>query len=326
MFIPLGDDVDTRKFPAVGSILIALCCVVYAFEHRLWVESRSRLPRFQLEDLHSQVDEKAHAERVAAAVKMTPYYDFIDTWAVSPRNLRQGHFLSLVSYMFLHGDFFHLLGNMVVLWAFVGTLENALGPAGFLCMYLLWGVLAALAHLAFNWQADLPMIGASGAISGMIGGYFIVFGALTHIRVLVWFIVPLGRYHIPAGAFVLIWICTQLHGLDQAQQYGIDDVAWYAHLGGFAAGTLTMLFMRREIRSRMYRDAYGVWQIRDVSPTPDTEAVKELPAEELPSRTEVPPGMPVCPDCGTELSDKNKIHDFLLRCPNPKCQKLIYTQ
>lgn len=308
MFLPLGDDVDKRHFPAVGSILIALNFLVYIYQTRLWNEAAPSLMPFL---------ERGDTASFLTAFKQSDYWDFNRVWGASPENVRKGHVMSLVTHMFLHADFFHILGNMLVLWAFVGTLEVAMGPGTFFFFYLLWGVAGAATHLYVEWhQKDLPLIGASGAISGMIGAYFVAFGALTRIRALLWFIVPIKVIYIPAGLFVFLWVLSQLAGIADDEKYGMSNVAWYAHVGGFALGAFTMLAMREQVLGRMGRDKSGNLII-----------AAEGAEEKKPASAAAPTGTPTaCPNCGTPITEEHRIHSSMFRCPKPECQKLIFQQ
>lgn len=154
--------------------------------------------------------------------------------------------VTLLSYQFLHGDFLHLAGNMLYLWVFGDNVEDAMGHLRFLVFYLLCGVLAALAQVAIDPANATPLIGASGAISGVLGAYLLLY---PHARVLV--AIPLGFYlhtvRIKAGWVLGLWFVMQLISslASQGQQGG---VAFGAHIGGFVAGMLLLpLFKRRDI-------------------------------------------------------------------------------
>ena len=278
MFLPLGDDIDKRSLPAIGCLLIGANVLTFVYEARLLHES---LP-----------------SGIA----------FIEAWGLVPAGLKEGRFQTLFSSMFLHGDIFHLLGNMLMLWAFVGTLERALGPIKFLALYLLWGVIAGLAHASMEWGSTVPMIGASGAISGMIGAYFVAFGALTNIRTLIWFFRPF-KVNIPAGAFVFVWVLDQLFGMQAAQEMGENSIAWYAHAGGFVAGALTMLIFAGEIKRSLVLGSDGMVHFE--------QKVKAVIVEEAPVAS-------ACTYCGIALEDEHAMHESLFRCPNPMCGRLVY--
>jgi membrane associated rhomboid family serine protease len=146
--------------------------------------------------------------------------------------------VTLLSYMFLHGDILHLLSNMLFLWVFGDNVEDAMGHVRFLLFYILCGIAGGLVHAAAAPASKLPLIGASGAVAGVIAAYLIL-----HPRVLVWVlafrIIPLRI----AAAWVLgIWVTTQFLMVLINQP---DQVAWWAHIGGMVAGAILILFMRR---------------------------------------------------------------------------------
>ncbi len=158
--------------------------------------------------------------------------------------------LTLISYMFLHGSWMHLLGNMAFLWVFGDNVEDAMGHARFLLFYLLCGAAAGLAHAWMSPASPAPLIGASGAVAGVIAAYLLLY---PHVRVwiLVLWRLPL---RLPAMVVLGFWILVQM--ISVANGSG-SRTAWWAHLGGFAAGmVLVPLFKRRSIRllSRPKRD------------------------------------------------------------------------
>lgn len=146
--------------------------------------------------------------------------------------------LTLLSYMFFHGDILHLAGNMLFLWVFGDNVEDALGHFRFLIFYLACGVAGGLAHALMMPNSELPLIGASGAVAGVIAAYL-----MLHPRVRIWVLVM--RF-IPiriSAAFALgAWVVTQLVMAVLPQ---VGPVAWWAHVGGLAAGAVLVIFMRR---------------------------------------------------------------------------------
>jgi membrane associated rhomboid family serine protease len=146
--------------------------------------------------------------------------------------------------MFLHGGFMHLAGNMLYLWVFGNNIEDVCGHGRFLVFYLLCGVAAAFAQALPNPTSEVPMIGASGAISGVLGAYLLLF---PHARVYV--LIPfwiVWMHEIPAGWLLGFWIVFQLvSGL--AAGSAEAGVAWWAHIGGFAAG-MALIFVFRDRR------------------------------------------------------------------------------
>ena len=149
--------------------------------------------------------------------------------------------LSLVTSMFLHGGFMHLAGNMLFLWVLGDNVEDALGHRRFVVFYLLTGLLAALAHAATNPASTVPMIGASGAISGVIGAYLMLHPKARIKTLIGYFIVWL-----PAYVVLGFWIGYQFLSASMAAGGAGGGVAWWAHIGGFIAGVILIVPMRRK--------------------------------------------------------------------------------
>ena len=175
---------------------------------------------------------------------------FIQAWGVVPREYSAGRDLAphiplpfwstLFSSMFLHGGWAHLGGNMLYLWIFGDNLERRLGSARYLLFYLACGVAAAFAHIAFNSQSSVPTVGASGAISGILGGYLVLFPR-NRVRVLT----QGGIASVPAAMMLGIWILIQfLSGVGSiADTRETGGVAFLAHVGGFLAGMVLVKLM-----------------------------------------------------------------------------------
>ena len=280
MFLPLGDDIDKRSLPAIGMLLVGINILAFVYEMRLVVDAKG--------SPHELIE-------------------FVQHWGLVPTSLAQGNIITPVTSMFLHGDLSHLIGNMLMLWAFVGTFERALGPWRFLGLYLVWGVAGGLTHAVSEWGSTQPMIGASGAISGMIGAYFIAFGAMANIRTLIWIIKPF-QVNIPAGAFVFVWVLDQLFGMHAAHEMGENSIAWGAHAGGFICGAVTMLVFAREVKGNMVLGKHGAVQFAAAAPV--AAAVEEVES--------------VCTYCGQELTEENHMSASLFRCPNERCGRLVY--
>ena len=145
---------------------------------------------------------------------------------------------TLITYMFLHGSWIHLLGNMLFLWVFGDNIEDAMGHLRFIMFYLMCGIFAALLHSWMNPGSEIPLVGASGAVAGVIAAYLIL-----HPKVKVW---VLALWRIPiriTAAWALgAWIAWQFASL---LFEGEENVAWWAHIGGLLAGATLILFMRR---------------------------------------------------------------------------------
>ena len=147
--------------------------------------------------------------------------------------------VTYVTYAFLHADWLHLLGNMAFLWVFGDNIEDALGHFKYLVFYLACAAFAAFAHALFNVGSAAPLIGASGAVAGVVGAYL-----MLHPRVKLW-ILFLGRIPLRLSALWVLggWIAFQLFNVFAAAEG--DEVAWWAHIGGFIAGVGLVVVMRR---------------------------------------------------------------------------------
>ena len=153
--------------------------------------------------------------------------------------------IGLLTYMFLHGDPLHIIGNMVVLWAFACSLETGFGKWSLLGFYLCCGIAGGLLHAAADFSSELPLIGASGACAGLIGAYTVTYGLLSKIKTLIFFFFRFWVVEIPAGAFGVLWLLMQFWsaGMDSGEGGG---VAWFAHIGGFFAGVALAYVCRNE--------------------------------------------------------------------------------
>ncbi len=158
---------------------------------------------------------------------------------------------TLVTHQFLHGGLLHLVFNMAYLWVFGDNVEDAMGHLRFLVFYLLCGSIAALAEVVSAPGQTTPLIGASGAISGVLGAYLVLH---PHARVLVPIIViPL---YVPAYLLLLVWIGFQIYAVTYLPEVAQEGVAWWAHIGGFVAGLLLIAPFRHK--------AIPLWQSRDL--------------------------------------------------------------
>jgi len=155
--------------------------------------------------------------------------------------------LPFFSYMFLHSGWWHVVMNMWMLWIFADNIEDVMGPLRFLAFYLLCGLAALLLHMAFNLTESSPIIGASGAVAGVMGAYVTLYPrgkVLTFIPII---IIPY-IVRLPAWLFLGFWFATQVFaGLFEQLGAPVQGIAWWAHVGGFLAGMfLVRLFMRPE--------------------------------------------------------------------------------
>jgi len=217
--VPLYDDNPTTRDPVVTYLLIGLC--VGAFFWQLQFEPR---------------EETA----VLYTYGMVPARLF-GLW--HPRGL-QGvpAWVTLVTSMFLHGGWFHLIGNMLFLWVFGNNIEDALGRGRFLFFYLCCGVVAALTQALSSYGSHVPMVGASGAIAGVLGAYLLLYPS-ANVHVFVWILIFFRMVNIPAWILLGLWFAMQLlSGL--ARSPGTPGVAFWAHVGGFVSGIVLVILLR----------------------------------------------------------------------------------
>ena len=222
--IPLHDDNPTRRRPYVKYLLIAACTLVFGLQQVMTPPQEQAV--FYIFGL-------VPAVLIGAA-------DFPPALTVMPESL------AMVTAMFLHGGWMHFLGNMAFLFVFGDNVEDAMTRPRFVVFYLLCGLAAAGAHVASEPTSTLPMIGASGAIAGVLGAYL-----LLHPRARVLTLIPLGPIffwkRLPAGLLLAVWFGLQfLYYALQGE--GEGGVAYMAHIGGFVTGLiLILLFKRRDV-------------------------------------------------------------------------------
>jgi membrane associated rhomboid family serine protease len=168
---------------------------------------------------------------------------FVATWGIIPDTVNE-HLYTLLTTMFLHGGWLHILSNMLFLWVFGRNVEARLGSRNFVLLYLACGLAASVIHVISNPYSRVPTIGASGAIAGIMGAYLIKFPK-TDIDALFWLIF-VWRMSVPAPYFLIYWFVIQFFsgiGSIGEVDYTGGGVAWFAHIGGFLAGmALVRLF------------------------------------------------------------------------------------
>ena len=152
--------------------------------------------------------------------------------------------MTLITSMFIHGGVLHLAGNMLYLWIFGNNIEDYLGRFRFLIFYLLSGIAAALTHAIVFSDSLVPMVGASGAISGILGAYLVTYPK-ARVVVLVWFIFFLRLVRIPAILVLGLWFLLQIHGGFGSLAGQEEGIAFFAHIGGFVAGILLVQLFHR---------------------------------------------------------------------------------
>ena len=230
--IPLHDDNPTDIFPVLTVTFIVLCIFVF-----LWQVSLGQTGN----------QAAVYSLGVIPAVLLDKVQLPDELVLISPE-------LTVFTSMFMHGGFMHLAGNMLYLWIFGNNVEDAMGHIRFVIFYLLCGIAAVFGQVLQNPDSQIPMIGASGAISGILGAYLLLH---PHARVLV--VLPLGFYmhmvRMPAGFVLGFWFAIQIISSISADPDSAG-VAWFAHIGGFMAGVaLIPLFKYRRVK--LFQPGHG---------------------------------------------------------------------
>lgn len=217
--IPLRDNVPSRSVPLVNWVLIAINVVIFIHQTEL---------------------------------RPLALQHFINTYGLVPAHLNLAHastWAPLVTAMFLHGGWFHLISNMWVLFIFGDNIEDRLGHSSYLVFYILGGIVANILQALILPQSQIPSIGASGAIAAVLGGYFLLFPRARVVTLILIFIFP-WIIEISAFIFLGFWFISQLYSgflsLSMPGGASVGGVAWWAHVGGFVFGMTTVyLFARR---------------------------------------------------------------------------------
>lgn len=166
---------------------------------------------------------------------------------------------TIFSSMFIHGSFEHIIGNMLYLWIFGNNVEDAFGHGKFFLFYLICGFFGSGLQILIHPTSKIPLIGASGAISGILGAYLVLYPR-ARVLALIPFLFFLRLVYLPAVLFLLFWIFVQaLQGISSLGDVGYvrGGVAWFAHIGGFITGVILALPIRRRIK-KTYE--YGDWE------------------------------------------------------------------
>ena len=220
--IPLKTNIPTRRFPVITVLLIIANCLMYI--HQLSLGSMGR-----------------HLIYALGAIP----YEFTH-FTNMPSYPEVAFPLTMFSSMFVHGSLFHLGGNMLYLWIFGNNVEDSMSHRGFMVFYLLCGVIAALSHILANPSSVVPMVGASGAVSGILGAYLLLYPR-ARILTLLFFGFFVKMVEIPAMFLLGFWIIVQLLNSTRTLGSSVGGVAWLAHIGGFLAGIfLIQIFCRRK--------------------------------------------------------------------------------
>ncbi len=209
-FLPLFDDNPISKKPFVTYALIILNCIVFLIQ-----------TSFSTSDLNLYFLQNGFVP---------------DHFFASPSPF----YLQLYSSIFIHAGFLHLASNMLYLWIFGDNVEAKLGPIKFLFFYLICGVIASIGQGLIDTNSNIPLVGASGSIAGVLGAYFLLYPK-ANVRVLFWFFIFIQIINVPAFIVLGVWIVGQFISAGNSLETG---VAYFAHIAGFIAGFILMLILK----------------------------------------------------------------------------------
>lgn len=240
---PIQDSIPRRCPPLMNWAIMATCIVVFLFE--------ISLPPHVL-------------ERLFYLFGVVPARYTHPDWAASV-GLVPKAILPLFTCMFLHGSWVHIIGNMWTLWIFGDNVEDEMGPLRYLLFYLFCGIVASLVQIYTNPNSTIPTIGASGAIAGVMGAYFLLFPRARIIIMIPILFFPFF-FDVPALFFLAFWFLEQVFSgafsLLSPEQAG--GIAWWAHAGGFLCGMLSYrFFLHKGICRRRYPDQMRPWGVLD---------------------------------------------------------------
>lgn len=223
MFFPLKDENPTNSKPIVTVSLIVINCLIFLYSYMKGVEG------YQI---------------FVYQFGLIPY-ELVHITELTPQ-FSSPVWLSPFTSMFLHGGFMHLAGNMLYLWIFGNNIEDYLGPVKFLIFYFVAGLAAVMLFVVFGPNSKVPMIGASGAIAGVLGAYLVMYPR-ARVLTLMWIIYFIRIVHMPAKFLLGFWFVYQLFMALMSGAAG-SGVAWLAHVGGFGFGYLWFRFLTRKRR------------------------------------------------------------------------------
>lgn len=238
--LPIKDDIPTERTPVITIGLIALNILVFLYQLTLG----------------------PYKQTFIFALGVVPF-EIVNNIDLVPRiNLPLK--ATLLTSMFIHGGLFHLFSNMLYLWIFGNNVEDSMGRSRFLLFYLLCGFVAAYSQIYMNPASRVPMVGASGAVSGVLGAYLLMYPNARVLTVIfLGFFVQIVR--IPALIVLMFWIVVQVISGTAALSAGrTAGVAWFAHIGGFVAGLVLLRpFLTRRARASLSLNPFRAWRHHD---------------------------------------------------------------
>jgi len=230
-FFPISDENATKNKPIISWIILICCVLIFIYQKNLGYHFEQKI-----------ILTFGMIPSVLFKIKQLPD-ELAIIWS----------YMTLVSSMFLHGGWMHLIGNMAYLYIFGDNIEDELGKIKFIIFYILCGIFAGLSQALIDINSEIPMIGASGAISGILGAYLILFPK-KEIKVFFWFFIFIKIFRIPAMYVIGCWIFIQFFSLNNGEE---SNVAYAAHIGGFIAGIIFIIILRKKISKQTKRLTKG---------------------------------------------------------------------
>jgi len=251
--IPIRDNIPSRTTPVVNYLIIAVCALAFFAQLSEQPSGGSLIERYGMVPKRVvHPNESVETVEVQYRRVRTPYGDAVRERRVT-RELAASAvppILTLLTCLFLHGGWMHFLGNMWFLYIFGDNVEDRFGHTGYLLFYLAAGVVASLAHLATNLGSAVPTIGASGAIAGVMGAYFLLYPRAKVLTIVPIFIL-IYTVVLPAPLFLGVWFLIQFfQGVATISTLQATGVAWWAHIGGFLAGVALAWELREHHKLR----------------------------------------------------------------------------
>ena len=195
------------------------------------------------------------ANAIVFALELVGGEAFVTKWSVIPANIAAGKdWITILTGMFMHGSWSHIIGNMVYLWAFGPEVEDSMGRGRYLVFYLAGGLAATLAQVAGNPHSTIPNLGASGAIAAVMGAFLVTYPR-DQIRTVLFFFVFARVRYIPAALLIGFWFLAQLFNAGAVAQVQTGGVAYLAHIGGFMWGAVTTRLFENPRRIALQRHA-----------------------------------------------------------------------
>ena len=233
--LPVADSIPRKKFPIISWIIIGINVFIFSLELELTPENLIKF-FYYFGVVPARYTNQNWAHWIGLPIDYSPFF----------------------TSLFIHGNWMHLIGNMWTLWLFGTAIEERIGHFRFIFFYLLCGIISNLIHLFFNLNSTIPAIGASGAIAGIMGAYFILYPTASVIVLIPIFFLPYF-IELPAILYLGVWFLTQLFSGTFSiisPIYG-TSIAWWAHVGGFLAGSLLIYYFIPPQR-KIYPDEFYI--------------------------------------------------------------------